>query len=68
MTHSVLREIDPEDNFINSYFSSLQIPQQSMYYSIQRFNETYSDDVNSFSICNYNIRSLMPIMIFLTLF
>jgi exonuclease III len=54
--HGELQMIDPDDNFFNSIFNSLDQPLQSQYYSVERFNSCFKPD-DTFCIMNFNVRS-----------
>ena len=59
MNNSNLNEIDPDDNLFNNYYRSMGNSDQSKYYSLRNFNETFSDIQCNLAICNYNIRSFL---------
>ena len=49
--------LDPEANFFNNYFKSVDVQYQSNYFTVDSFNELCENSDKNFSICNYNIRS-----------
>ena len=51
------RDPDPDDNFFNEHFHSVEETRRSNYYSISNFNNAYTDLTDSILLCNYNIRS-----------
>lgn len=48
--------IDPDDNFYNCVFDSLDQSRQSEYYTVDRFN-LLTDDSSALTLLNFNIRS-----------
>ena len=55
--HSILNDIDPDENFFNEVHGGLQMPKESKYYSIQRYNSTFSTSARSLDILSCNVRS-----------
>lgn len=55
-SHDVLNSVDPDENFFNSFFDSLDQPRQSEYISLERYSTTQTDFPH-ITIINYNIRS-----------
>lgn len=52
-----LCDIDPDSNFFNSLFPSLDSDTQSAYYSVQSYNESFNSSNRILSIINCNVRS-----------
>ena len=50
------RSIDPDVNYFNEIFQSLQVSQQSNYFTVDQLDSTLSS-ASFFTIFNYNIRS-----------
>lgn len=53
---NVLDSIDPDDNFFNGIFNSLNRPHQSEYYTIDQFSLSCSGP-STITVLNFNIRS-----------
>lgn len=51
-----MQDIDPDSNFFNSYYASIDIDRQSLYYSVDELNSVEGDS-SDLSLINYNIRS-----------
>lgn len=52
----IFHTIDPDENFFNSIFNSLDQPRQSNYYTVDRYNANCRG-LASITVLNYNIRS-----------
>jgi hypothetical protein len=54
--HDILHDIDPDENFLNNIFPSLDNINQSEYYTIERYNSKFSNstDLTAF---HCNVRS-----------
>mgnify|MGYP000542503182 CR=1 FL=1 len=55
-SHDLLDNIDPDDNFFNAHFSSVDQELQSSYFSVDNYNSQFQDS-NDFTILTFNIRS-----------
>ena len=55
--NNIFDRIDPDDNLLGEIFQSMNVQRQSRYYTVDEFNNTYSDCTKFFSLCNFNIRS-----------
>ena len=55
--NNILDDLDPETNFFNNYFKSMDVQSQSNYYTVESFNELSKVHTKNFSLCSYNIRS-----------
>jgi exonuclease III len=53
----MLRDIDPDDNFLNEIFPSFNQAHQSQYYSVERYNQTYVNSPPCLSIFHSNVCS-----------
>lgn len=52
----MFRSIDPDSNFIDDIFDSLQQHQQSSFYTVDQYN-VFTKNKSYFTVFNYNIRS-----------
>ena len=52
------RQINPDQNYFNSFFESLEQPKQSNYFSTHQYNQTFkSKSSEQLTIINANVRS-----------
>ena len=54
---NTFQDVDPDDNLFNNCYRSMEAENQSKYYSVSNFIESFGFTDRRFSICNYNIRS-----------
>ena len=55
--HNFIQHIDPDENFFNSFIRDQNSNINSEYFTIEKFNSTFSFHPSTFSFLNFNIRS-----------
>ena len=58
IAEDLFREIDPDQNYFNTFFGSLEQPRQSNYFSVSQYNQSFSINTSdTLTIVNANVRS-----------
>ena len=53
----IFQDLDPDDNFLNNIYSSLNNSEHSQYYTVGRYNDTLPDQSSLLKILHSNVRS-----------
>lgn len=55
--NELMDELDPDSNFFDDYYATLNVDRQSNYYDMDRVGQVLNENNNNLTILNYNIRS-----------